>query len=292
MTSQETLTFEATSRFSQAGDLKLHYNEAGDGDVLVMLHGGGPGASSWSNFKQNLPAFAEHFRVLLVDQPQFGLSDKPETKEQFSFFSARALRDLLDELEIERVHLLGNSLGGGTSLRFALDYPERANRLVLMGPGGASLPILSPEPSEGLKLLSNFLAPPGPSREKLEAFVRIMVYDQDLVTEELIDERYALATAPDALKGMIHFFTTAMGNTPEQRGQAEIWRDVDQVKHPTLLTWGRDDRVLPLDGALFALHRMENARLHVFPRCGHWAQLEHAREFERLAIDFLQSELS
>lgn len=292
MKSESEFTFEATSRFAQAGDLKLHYNEAGDGETLVMLHGGGPGASSWSNFKQNLPAFAEHFRVLLVDQPQFGLSDKPATKEQFSFFSARAVRDLLDELGIERAHFLGNSLGGGTSLRFALDYPDRANRLVLMGPGGACLPILSPEPSEGLKLLSAFLAPPGPSREKLEAFVRIMVYDQDLVTEELIEERYKLATAPDVLGGMVNFFTTAMGTTPEQRLQAEIWRDVDQIKHPTLMTWGRDDRVLPLDGALFALHRMENARLHVFPRCGHWAQLEHPREFERIAIDFLQSELN
>ena len=201
--------------------------------------------------------------------------------------AALAVRDLLDELEIPRAHFLGNSLGGGTSLQFALDYPDRANRLVLMGPGNSCVPVLSPEPSEGLKILSNFLAPPGPSREKLEQFIRIMVYDQSLVTDELIEERYKVATDPSVLKGMVNFLTTVMGPDEDGRRKGEVWREIDQIKHPTLFTWGRDDRVLPLDGALFALHRMEDARLHVFPRCGHWAQLEHAREFERISIDFL-----
>lgn len=280
-------TFESSSRFAQLGDLRLHYNEAGEGDVLVMLHGGGPGATGWSNFKQNLPAFSSRFRVLLVDQPQFGLSDKPETKEQFNVVAARAVRDLLDALDVPRAHFLGNSLGGGTAFRFALDYPDRAERLVLMGPGGACIPVLSPEPTEGVKLLGNFLAPPGPSREKLEAFVRIMVYDQSLVTEELIEERYKVASDPSVVRGLVNFLTTVMGPGEEQRTKGEIWREIDRVEHRTLITWGRDDRVLPLDGALFMLHRMQDARLHVFPRCGHWAQLEHAREFERISIDFL-----
>jgi pimeloyl-ACP methyl ester carboxylesterase len=116
-----------------------------------------------------------------------------------------------------------------------------------------------------------------------------MVYDPSFVTDELIEERYEVATDPSVLKGLVNFFRTAMGTSPEQRLQAEIWREIERIEHPTLITWGRDDRVLPLDGALFALHRMADARLHVFPRCGHWAQLEHAREFERIAIDFLVS---
>ncbi len=286
----DAFTFEATSRTAQLGDLKIHYNEAGEGETLIMLHGGGPGATGWSNFKQNLPAFASRFRVLLVDQPQFGLSDKPEAKEQFNVVAARAVRDLMDELGIQSAHLLGNSLGGGTVFRFALDYPDRADRLVQMGPGGACIPVLSPEPTEGVKILGRFLAPPCPSREKLEEFVRIMVYDQSLVTEELIDERYAVASDPAVIQGLARFLMTVMGPDEEQRRKGELWREIHRVTHPTLITWGRDDRVLPLDGALFMLHRMENARLHVFPRCGHWAQLEHAREFERLSIDFLTAD--
>ena len=112
-------------------------------------------------------------------------------------------------------------------------------------------------------------------------------HDPSHVTEELIEERYKLASDPSVIKGMINFFRTAMGTNPEQRLLAEVWREVEHIEHRTLITWGRDDRVLPLDGALFALHRMQDARLHVFPRCGHWAQLEHARDFERLSIDFL-----
>lgn len=277
------LGFDDTSRTAKAGDLTLHYNEAGEGPVLVMLHGGGPGASSWSNFKQNLPGLSEHFRVMLVDQPGYGRSDKPEVSEPFWTYSARAVKNLLDELGIEKAHFVGNSLGGGTTLRFAYDYPDRADRLVLMGPGGGALSLLSPDPTEGIKLLMGFYAPPGPSREKMDAFIRIMLFDHSLVTEELIDERYAAATDPEAMQGAINVLA-GIANRSEE---AELWRFLDKIPHRTLLTWGRDDRVLPLDGAFFALKRMPDARLHVFPKCGHWAQLEHLEEFNWLTVNFL-----
>ena len=161
------LTYESTSRVAKAGDLQLHYHEAGTGAPLVLLHGGGPGASAWRNWKQNLPALAGHFRVLAVDQPGYGRSDKPLVRGGMWEFYARAVRDLLDELGIERTHFVGNSLGGGTTLKFALDHPERTDRLVLMGPAGGMLPITSCWPSEGLKTLMAFYAPPGPSREKM-----------------------------------------------------------------------------------------------------------------------------
>src|SRR6516164_7820266 len=188
--------FATTSRFA-AG---LHYHEAGPAGgesaasaPVVMLHGGGPGASAWSNFGRNLGVFAERFRTLLVDQPGFGQSDKPPVVGNYFTFAAEALAGLLDELGIDRVHLVGNSLGGGTAVRFALGYPERAGRLVLMGPGGLSLNVFAPDPTEGVGRLAEFPAPPGPSREKMAAFLRTLVFDQRLVTEEMIDERYAVA---------------------------------------------------------------------------------------------------
>lgn len=96
--------------------IELHYNEAGEGDTLVMLHGGGPGATGWSNFKQNLPVLSQRMRVLLIDQPGFGRSAKPaEYDVPFWQYSARAVRDLLDTLGIEKANLVGNSLGGGTT---------------------------------------------------------------------------------------------------------------------------------------------------------------------------------
>src|SRR5580692_1752480 len=183
--------------------MHLHYEQAGEGregrDPVVMLHGGGPGASGASNFGRNLPVFAQRFRTLVVDQPGFGKSDKPAVAGNYFTFAAAALAGLLDELGLDRVHLVGNSLGGGTAVRFALRYPERAGRLVLMGPGGLSLNVFAPDPTEGVRRLAEFPAPPGPSREKMAAFLRTMVFDQRLVTDELVEERFAAASEPAAL---------------------------------------------------------------------------------------------
>jgi pimeloyl-ACP methyl ester carboxylesterase len=279
------ITFDSTSRKVKAGGITVHFNEVGEGYPLVLLHGSGPGATSWSNFKQNLPALSQHFRVLAVDQPGYGLTDKPIFTKQDSVFqvTSRALLGLLDELGIERAHVLGNSLGGANALRFALDHPTRVDRMVLMGPGGAAVNLFSPPLSEGFKLLRAFFAAEKPTREQLEEFIRIMVFDQSLVTQELIDERYAAAIDPEQLDGARRV-QQSMENPSEED---QLWRYLHKVRHPVLMTWGRDDRVLPLDMAIFATRRMPDVRLHVFPKCGHWAQVEHRVEFDRLTIDFL-----
>jgi len=265
--------------------MHLHYDEAGHGPVTVMLHGGGPGASGMSNFGRNLPVFAGHFRTLVVDQPGYGKSDKPPVEGNYFTFAADALKTLLDELGIERTHLVGNSLGGGTAVRFALTYPERAGRLVLMAPGGLSLNVFAPDPTEGVRRLAEFGAPPGPSREKMAAFLCTLVFDQQLVTGELIEERYAAASDPAALQAM-----ASMGASffdPASYEQGLLWREAHRLRQRVLLIWGREDRVNPVDGALVALKLIRRAQLHVFGGCGHWVQLEKAAEFNRLAIGFL-----
>jgi 4,5:9,10-diseco-3-hydroxy-5,9,17-trioxoandrosta-1(10),2-diene-4-oate hydrolase len=283
--------FAATSRFADVAGMRLHYHDAQPagqpgGPPVVMLHGGGPGASAWSNFGRNLPVFAARFRTLLVDQPGFGRSAKPPVTSHYFTFAAEALAGLLDELGIDRVHLVGNSLGGGTAARFALRFPERAGRLVLMGPGGLSLNVFAPDPTEGVQRLMEFAAPPGPSREKMAAFLRTLVFDQRLVTDELVDERYAAASDPAALAAM-----ASMGASfydPARAEEGLLWREAYRLRQPVLLIWGREDRVNPLDGALTALKLIRRAQLHVFGGCGHWAQMEKFDEFNPLAISFLE----
>ncbi|HUB57863.1 MAG TPA: alpha/beta hydrolase, partial [Mycobacterium sp.] len=172
MTTTQELTFESTSRFVEVdvdGPLKLHYHEAGVGNdqTVVLLHGGGPGAASWTNFSRNIPVLAERFHVLAVDQPGYGHSDKRAEHGQFNHYAARALKGVFDQLGLGRVPLVGNSLGGGTAVRFALDYPDKAGRLVLMGPGGLSVNLFAPDPTEGVKRLGKFSVEP--TRENLEA---------------------------------------------------------------------------------------------------------------------------
>jgi 4,5:9,10-diseco-3-hydroxy-5,9,17-trioxoandrosta-1(10),2-diene-4-oate hydrolase len=290
VTATQDLTFESTSRFAQVdvdGPLKLHYHEAGvgNGPTVVLLHGGGPGASSWTNFSRNIAVLAQRFHVLAVDQPGYGHSDKRAQHAHFNRYAATALRALFDELGVERAPLIGNSLGGGTAVRFALDNPDRAGRLVLMGPGGLSLNLFSADPTEGVKRLNKFAM--APTRENLEAFLRVMVYDKNLITPELVEERFALASTPESLAATIAMGKSFAGADFEL---GMMWREVYKLRQPVLLIWGREDRVNPVDGALVAMKMIRRAQLHVFGGCGHWVQLEKAAEFNRLAIEFLNGD--
>jgi 4,5:9,10-diseco-3-hydroxy-5,9,17-trioxoandrosta-1(10),2-diene-4-oate hydrolase len=295
MTVTTPLDSQSTSRLADVGGLPVHYHEAGtapgevgdgpgDAGAVVLLHGGGPGASSWSNFGRNLPAIAGRFRAVMMDLPGYGKTAARPATGHFFTVAADALAGLLDHLGIAKAHLIGNSLGGGTAIRFALDYPRRAGRLVLMGPGGLSLNVFAPDPTEGVRRLMEFGAPPGPSRAKMEAFLRVMVHDQRLITDELIDERYAVASQPEALAAMV-----AMGGSffGEHAEDGMLWREVHRLKQEVLMIWGREDRVNPLDGALLALKQIRRAQLHVFGGCGHWAQLEKFDEFNELSLRFL-----
>ncbi len=284
-----TFTKEATQRSAKAGDITLSYHDAGEstdvgrGLPLLMLHGGGPGASAWSNFGSALPRFATSFRTLLVDQPGFGGSDKPPVVGNYYRFAADHVVALMDEIGVDKVHLLGNSLGGGTAMRLALTHPDRVGRLVLMGPGGLSLNLFHADPTEGVQRLMDFSA--DPTRDKLRAFISTMVVNQALVTDELVEERFADATAPgaqDAMKSMGWSFWN-----PETAEDGMLWREAHRLRKHTLLTWGREDRVNPIDGAFAALKLIPKAQLHVFPNCGHWAQIEAAEEFAELTTAFL-----
>jgi 4,5:9,10-diseco-3-hydroxy-5,9,17-trioxoandrosta-1(10),2-diene-4-oate hydrolase len=231
-----------------------------------------------------MPVIAKRFRAVMMDLPGYGGSVARPPTAHFFTLAADALAGLLDDLGIGKAHLIGNSLGGGTALRFALRYPDRAGRLVLMGPGGLTLNVLAPDPTEGVRRLIEFAAPPGPSRDKMAAFLRIMVFDQQLITDSLIDERFAAACRPEALAGM-----AAMGGSffGEHAEDGMLWREAHRLKHEVLLIWGREDRVNPLDGALIALKQLRRAQLHVFGGCGHWAQLEKFDEFNELSLRFL-----
>ncbi|MGH3412149.1 MAG: 4,5:9,10-diseco-3-hydroxy-5,9,17-trioxoandrosta-1(10),2-diene-4-oate hydrolase [Marmoricola sp.] len=289
MATTQALSREDLRHETDLDGVRIVHYEAGEGGALggglplVMLHGGGPGSGSWSNFGPCLPRFAESFRTVMVDQPGFGESDKPDVEGNYYRFSASYVLRLLDRLGIEKVHLLGNSLGGGTAMRLALMHPDRVGRLVLMGPGGLSLNLFHADPTEGVARLMDFGK--NPSEQTLRAFVSTLVVNQGLVTDELVAERFAAATAPGAQHAMAQMGASFWN--PETAEDGMLWREAHRLQAPTLLTWGREDRVNPLDGAVAALKLMPRASLHVFPNCGHWAQLEKADEFAEVATAFL-----
>ncbi|MFI7524073.1 alpha/beta fold hydrolase [Nocardia salmonicida] len=277
-----------TSRWVTVDDLKLRYHEAGDGPPLLMLHGSGPGVSGWANFGANLPVLSRHFRTLIVDQPGFGASERPARFERsYLRISADAVLGLLDELGLDKVHLLGNSMGGTVATRFALDHPDRVDRLVLMAPGGVGINVLGPEPSEGITRLTEFIAQP--DHDRMLGWLRSMVARSDTLTEELVSDRYLAATAPGAFEVLRDAYATFYD--PSFSEPLPLWAEAKRLTHEVLLAWGQDDRVTPVEGALLPARLIPNADLRIFSRCGHWVQIERKDAFERAVIDFLTNGL-
>ncbi|MGE3302010.1 MAG: alpha/beta fold hydrolase [Hyphomonadaceae bacterium] len=277
------LTAENTSRFVQAGAVKIHYHEAGSGPVLIAIHGGAPGAFGWGNFGRNLEALSQHFRTLIVDLPGFGKSDKPEIQGgQFGFY-AKIFLDMLDALKIEKAHLLGLATGGGAAMKLALDHPDRVGKLVLVSSAGG-VTMFQPLPTEGIKVISSYYGGEGPTRAKMRRYLEMMMYDHSLITDALIDERYEASIEPEFMK------KAPEGRAGPQPSAEPLWKDLDRIKAKTLVIWGRDNRVQGYDSALFMLARIPDVQVHIFGRAGLWVPWEKAHEFNREVIGFLADE--
>lgn len=263
----------------------LHLSEAGSGPALVMLHGGGPGASGVSNYRQNIAALAERLRVLLPDQPGFGRSYRPSEaeleKESITQITVDALVDALDDLGIAKAHVVGNSLGGAAAIALAQQHPDRVDRLVLMAPGGGWLPF-GPTPTEGQKEMFRYFNGEGPTLKKMKTFIGVMTA-QPKKWAETAQARYEASLD----ESHIEFYHRLNDSFAKRRGMDPLWRDLHKIAAPTLLLWGRDDRTISLEGAQIMLKYIRDVQLHVFGNCGHWVQLERQAEFERLVTDFL-----
>lgn len=268
---------EAVGKFAQAGSLKIHYHEFGSGYPLICIHGAGPGATAWSNFKGNVGELAKHFHTLLVDMPQYGRSDKPFIEGGRLAFIARTVSDFMDAKKIEKAHFLGNSMGGQVALKLAIDYPDKADRIAVIGSSPIKAgSIFQPMPLEGIRAIRNYYRGEGPTPAKMRVVLESLVYNTSLITEDLVQERFEASTDPEA----VEVFKKGAADSED------LYFELVNVKAKTLLFWGQDDRAGALDVALLMLRRIQNARLYLFPRCGHWAQVEHRDEFNRVAIQF------
>jgi len=275
-------TYDSTSKFLDTPNGRLHYHVAGDGPPVLLLHGSGPGVSGWANFRGNLPAFARDFTTYLLDMPGFGESYSPAKHPLGAAHGA--VLDFLDGLGLGPLPVLGNSMGGGVAARIAADHPERVTRLMTIG--GVGLPLLSPSPPEGIKLLVEFVE--DPTLMRLTKWMESMVYDPAILTEEFVQMRWKAATDPAAAADIKRMYNRQMLEAMRLRlGAADQLALLTRIAAPTLIMFGRDDRVTPLDSALTALRLIRTCELHVFHDCGHWAMIERKAEFESVVRAFL-----
>jgi 2-hydroxy-6-oxonona-2,4-dienedioate hydrolase/4,5:9,10-diseco-3-hydroxy-5,9,17-trioxoandrosta-1(10),2-diene-4-oate hydrolase len=270
-------------------DKEIFVAEAGTGPAVVMLHGGGPGASGLSNYSRNIDALAQHFRVIVPDMPGYGRSTKQLDQSDPFGYLADMIRGLLDELGIDTAHLVGNSYGGAAALRLALDTPHRVGKLVLMGPGGIGT--TRALPTDGLKSLLSYYGGDGPSREKLEHFIRTyLVYDGASVPDELIDVRYQASLDPEVVANP-PLRRPSGPMAPRTLWRMDLTRDnrLRNLQTQTLVLWGRDDKVNRPAGGPMLLNTMPNAELLMTSHTGHWMQWERADLFNQVVTEFLSA---
>ena len=272
---------------ARIGVRKISYSRFGEGPVVLMLHGGGPGASGLSNYSRNIPALAKQFTLIVPDMPGYGQSTKGlDGKDPFGDLAGSML-GLLDHLHIKQASVMGNSLGGACALRMALDAPERVARLVLMGPGGVDT--TRGLPTKGLKHLLDYYSGEGPTLEKLRQFIREdLVYDGNSVPDDVIQERFKASIDPEVVaspplrrpKGIPQFRKIDFTRDPR----------LASLQTPILVLWGAEDKVNRPSGGRSLQKRLPNCDFYQYARTGHWIQWERAQEFNAVTAAFLSSD--
>ena len=157
----EELTYDGTLREVSTDEGVLRYHEAGEGAPLLLLHGSGPGVTGWRNFRGILGTFAAHFRCLILEFPGFGVSDDFGGHPMVT--AQGALGTFAEALGLDSVDIIGNSMGGGVGINYAIRQPAKVRRLVTIG--GIGTNIFTPGPSEGIRLLQSFTE--NPTRQRL-----------------------------------------------------------------------------------------------------------------------------
>lgn len=273
-----------SSRTVSVGKRSIHLSEAGEGFPVLMLHGGGPGASGLSNYSRNIEALAQNFRVLVPDMLGYGASTKGVNRADPFGDLAEGTLGLLHALKIERAHVVGNSLGGACALRMALDQPNKVSALVLMGPGGVGT--TRRLPTKGLNHLLNYYRGSGPSLEKLRTFIReYLVFDGSQVPDSVVEERYQASIDPEVIASP----PLRRPNSLPGAIRMDFTRDarLKKCQTPTLVLWGAEDKVNRPSGGPALQEALQNCDLYQFSKTGHWVQWERADEFNAAATGFL-----
>lgn len=261
-------------------DWTIHYEQAGAGHPVILLHGSGPGATGRSNFSENIAPLGQNFHVLAPDMPGWGASDACPADR---LDHVGTVLQFMDALGIERAAMVGNSMGGVTAVRLAAEHPDRVSHLITMGaPADLGPRAFGPAgPSEGLKALVQAYATP--TAAAFERLVQIMVFDPASATAELCQARAeAAAQRPEHLANFLAGIPLG-GPVRKFATTAQL----GAIRAPALLIHGRDDRVVHFENSLAMLAAIPDARLVLINRCGHWAMIEHADEFNHLVTAFV-----
>jgi 4,5:9,10-diseco-3-hydroxy-5,9,17-trioxoandrosta-1(10),2-diene-4-oate hydrolase len=265
------------ARFADVGDgLQVHYQEQGQGPVVLFLHGSGPGASGFSNFRRNYPFLAERgFRTLVPDTLGFGHSSKPDDVDYTLDFLTGIVERFLESAGVTECAAVGNSHGGALSISLALRRPELVKKLILMAPGGLETREVYMEMRGIRSMFKAVTAPEGITKDSLRKVLSLQLADPAKLTDDILEERLEIAvTQPKRVLTSLQV--------------PHLAPELPKLRCPVFGLWGVNDQFCPVSGASRIAEQCPDARVLMVGRCGHWVMIEHADLFNRQALDFLR----
>jgi len=259
-----------------ASGIEVNYHDHGSGFPVLLIHGSGPGVSAYANWRLVMPELWKQRRVIAPDMVGFGFTERPAGYQYTMTNWVKQAIDLLDALGLKQVDLVGNSFGGALSLALTIHHPERVRRLVLMGAAGVSFPI-----TPALDAVWGY----EPSFENMRRIMDVFAYDRGLVNDDLARLRYEASAREGVQESYAQMFPAPRQRWVEALASPE--EDIAKIDKETLIVHGRDDQVIPVENSLRMSQLISRSQLHVFGRCGHWTQIEHAARFAQLVSNFL-----
>lgn len=255
------------SKQVKVGKLDIHYFTGGQGDPLVVIHGGGGGAEGWL---QSAAELSRHYRVYVPDLPGFGDSQPMDGNYGISEF-VEFLEGFIHSLGLKRFHLVGHSIGGGIALHYALNFPHKIGKLVLV-----SSMCLGKEIALWVRILSSSTF----FRSLGVAAVAVLKAIKWLVN---------LVYAPLKFVNPLPRAKVNLGSSMAtlQKQTTVLVNQLSKLMIPTLLVWGANDSIIPVSQAYAAARLIPDCQLKVFEDCGHSVYRQKVKEFSHLLTDFL-----
>lgn len=278
------LAKNSQDQYTRVGTIKTRFWALGDkGTPVILIHGLGGSVESWMF---NVSTLAQHHRIYAIDLPGFGHTEKP--LDPFSLSSlAQFVNDFMKLQGVDKASLIGNSMGGGITLKFAITFPEKIDRLVVVNSIALGTELSRNLRLASLPLIGEFFTKPG-KRGTVRSLLEGCVYDPTVITEELVDISYQFITQPGAQK---HFLSTLRSIT-NLRGQHShiihsIVDNLHMITAPTFIIWGKQDHMIPVAHAQVIKEGIMNSKLHILDSCGHNPQIEYPEKFNSLVLEFL-----
>jgi 2-hydroxy-6-oxonona-2,4-dienedioate hydrolase len=270
---------EFSQGFIDAGGYRTRYLHAGDvtQPALILLHGITGHAEA---YVRNLRSHAEHFSVWAIDLIGHGYSAKPDHPLEIAHYVDHVLK-FMDAIGVQSAHFSGESVGGWTAARLAIDHPEKVDRVALNTMGGT---MANSQVMERIFALS-MEAAKDPSWERVKARLEWLMADPTMVTDDLIKTRQAIFEQPDWLKACEN--NMALQNMDIRRRNMITDDDLRSMKVPALVLWTTKDPSGPVDEGRRIADLIPNARLAIMNECGHWPQYEDPDTFNRIHLGFL-----